>query len=118
MTTNFLFFFGKWDVLANLGETAERTLCHDPHTTLMKLRLFGETLRKFILASENICEVFGTTQVDHINTLRREGVLDPELINMFEAFRRKGFDENYRRNNSPITLLWGKLLSYSSVYFL
>lgn len=24
MTTNFSFFRGKWDVLANLGETAER----------------------------------------------------------------------------------------------
>ncbi len=90
MNSNFSFFRGKWDVLANLGETAERNVYHDPHTTLMKLRLFGETLTKFILASENIREAYGTTQVDRINTLRREGLLEPELIDMFETLRRKG----------------------------
>ncbi|WP_460223728.1 hypothetical protein, partial [Bacillus cereus] len=90
MTSNFSFFREKWDVLANLGETAERNVYYDPHTTLMKLRLFGETLTKFILASENIREAYSTTQVDRINTLRREGLLEPELIDMFETLRRKG----------------------------
>jgi type I restriction enzyme R subunit len=90
MSSNFAFFTGKWDVLAYLGETAEKNLYHDPHTTIMKLRLFGETLSKFILASENIQEVFGTTQVERINKLRREGLVDPELFEIFETLRRKG----------------------------
>ncbi|MDD9267854.1 type I restriction-modification system endonuclease [Paenibacillus sp. GCM10023248] len=90
LSSNFSFFHGKWDVLANLGETAEKNLYHDPHTTIMKLRLFGETLTKFILASENIQEAFGTTQADRINTLRREGLLEPELVDIFETLRRKG----------------------------
>jgi type I restriction enzyme R subunit len=90
MNSNFSFFKGKWDVLANLGETAEKNVHYDPHTTVMKLRLFAETLTKFILASENIKEVHGTTQVDRINTLRREGLLEPELIDIFETLRRKG----------------------------
>lgn len=90
MSSNFSFFQEKWDVLANLGETAEKNVYHDPHTTVMKLRLFAETLAKFILASENIREVYGTTQVDRINTLRREGLLVPELIDIFETLRRKG----------------------------
>ena len=90
MSSNFSFFQGKWDVLANLGETAEKNVYHDPHTTVMKLRLFAETLTKFILASENIKEAYGTTQVDRINTLRREGLLEPELIDIFETLRRKG----------------------------
>ncbi len=90
MTSNFSFFRGKWDVLANLGETAENNVYQDPHTTLMKLRLFGETLSKFILASENIRESFGTTQVDRINTLRREGLVESELIDIFDTIRRKG----------------------------
>lgn len=90
MSSNFSFFQGKWDVLANLGETAEKNVYHDPHTTVMKLRLFAETLTKFILASENIREAHGTTQVDRINTLRREGLLEPELIDIFETLRRKG----------------------------
>lgn len=90
MRSNFSFFRGKWDVLANLGESAENNVYHDPHTTIMKLRLFGETLTKFILASENIRETYDTRQVDRINTLRREGILETELIDMFETIRRKG----------------------------
>ncbi|MED4351724.1 type I restriction-modification system endonuclease [Schinkia azotoformans] len=90
MNSNFSFFQGKWDVLANLGETAEKNVYHDPHTTVMKLRLFAETITKFILAAENIKEAYGTTQVDRINTLRREGLLEPELIDIFETLRRTG----------------------------
>lgn len=90
MSSNFSFFQGKWDVLANLGETAEKNVYHDPHTTVMKLRLFAETLTKFVLAAENIKEAYGTKQSDRINTLRREGLLEPELINIFETLRRKG----------------------------
>ncbi|KML28857.1 type I restriction enzyme EcoKI subunit R [Rossellomorea marisflavi] len=90
VNSNFSFFQGKWDVLANLGETAEKNVYHDPHTSLMKLRLFGETLSKFILASENIRESYGTTQVDRINTLRREGLVEPELIDIFDTIRRLG----------------------------
>ncbi|WP_340002066.1 type I restriction-modification system endonuclease [Oceanobacillus sp. FSL K6-0127] len=90
MKSNFSFLNGKWDVLANLGETAEKNVYHDPHTTVMKLRLFAETLTKFILAAENIKEAYGTTQVDRINTLRRDGLIEPELINILETLRRKG----------------------------
>jgi type I restriction enzyme, R subunit len=90
VNSNFSFFQGKWDVLANLGETAERNVYHDPHTTVMKLRLLAETLTKFVLAAENINEAFGTNQIDRINTLRQEGLLEPELIDIFETLRRKG----------------------------
>lgn len=90
MTSNFSFLRGKWEVLANLGEAAEKNVYHDPHTTVMKLRLFAETLTKIVLASENIKETFGTTQVDRLNTLRREGLLEPELIDIFDTIRRKG----------------------------
>ena len=55
----------------------------------MKLRLFGETLTKFILASENIRSIWHDAS-NRINTLRREGLLEPELIDMFETLRRKG----------------------------
>lgn len=90
MSSNFAFFQGKWDVLANLGESAENNVYHDPHTTIMKLRLFGETLARFILAVENIREAPRTTQVERINTLRREDLIEKELIDMFETIRYKG----------------------------
>ncbi|MDN4524410.1 type I restriction-modification system endonuclease [Fictibacillus fluitans] len=90
MESNFAFFRGKWDVLANLGETAEKNLYQDPHTTVMKLRLFAETVAKFVLASDNIIEVYGTSQVNRINTMRREGLIEAELIDIFETLRLEG----------------------------
>ncbi|MDL5042016.1 hypothetical protein [Heyndrickxia coagulans] len=44
--SNFSFFKGKWDVLANLGETAEKNVYQDPHTTIMKLELKQSILSK------------------------------------------------------------------------
>ena len=90
MKSNFAFFISKWDVLANLGESAERNVYIDPHTTLMKLRLFAETMTKYILALENLEEPENKKQIDRINLLRREEILDPELIEIFHALRRKG----------------------------
>ncbi len=90
MKSNFSFFRGNWAVLANLGESAEKNVYKDPHTTLMKLRLFGETISKFILAMENIPEAPKESQVDRINTLRKEGLIEPELVDIFHTLRLKG----------------------------
>lgn len=90
MSSNFSFLREKWGVLANLGETAENNVFTDPQTTLMKLRLFAETMSKYILASDNIVEVRGTSQIDRIQTMRREGLIERELEELFDALRRKG----------------------------
>lgn len=109
MNSNFSFFQGKWAVLSNLGETAEKNVYHDPHTTVMKLRLFAETLTKFILAAENIKEAYGTKQVERINILRREGILEPELIDIVETLRRKGnvamHEAGYQKTEEAKSLL-------------
>lgn len=90
LSSNFSFFKGKWDILADLGESAEKNVYCDPQATLMKLRLFAETLAKFIIASENIQEPFGTKQVERIQILQREELMEPELIEIFEILRRRG----------------------------
>ncbi|WP_214697237.1 type I restriction-modification system endonuclease [Exiguobacterium sp. s160] len=90
MGSNFSFLNDKWSVLANLGESAERNIYIDPHTTLMKLRLFAETMTKYIFALENFQETYDTKQVDRINKLRKEGILHSELIELFETIRKKG----------------------------
>ncbi|KML32318.1 hypothetical protein VL12_15630 [Rossellomorea marisflavi] len=74
----------------------------------MKLRLFAETLTKFVLAKENIKEAFGTTQIDRINTLRREGLLEPELIDilLWEIRRSQSFAPI---NLSLIYLVYGDI---------
>ncbi|WP_397539813.1 type I restriction-modification system endonuclease [Rummeliibacillus pycnus] len=90
MNSNFMFFTGQWTVLKNLGESAEKNIYRDPHTTIMKLRLLGETIAKFILAAENVTEPYQAKQVDRINIMRREGIAEAELIEIFETLRRKG----------------------------
>lgn len=98
LNSNFAFFTGEWEVLAKLGESAERNIYRDPHTSIMKLRLLGETIAKAILASDNIREVYGTTQVDRINTLRREGLAEPEVVDIFDTLRRKGNTASHEAN--------------------
>src|SRR5687767_7905164 len=88
--SNFSFFTGQWSILANLGELAEKNVYTDPHTSLFKTRLFGETLSKFILAFENIEEPYGVKQVERIHILKRNDILDHELINMLDSLRRIG----------------------------
>lgn len=88
--SNFSFFKGEWEVLAKLGESAERNLYNDPHTSIIKLRLLGETIAKAVLASDNIREAYDTKQVDRLNTMKKEGLAEPEMLDIFHTLRRKG----------------------------
>lgn len=87
---NFYFLSDKWDILANLGETAENNVFIDPNTTLMKLRVFAETLTKFVLAYEEINETYDTKQIDRIQALRRDDLITPELEEILQTIRKKG----------------------------
>lgn len=106
--SNFDFLTEKWPILANLGETAERNVYTDPNTTLMKLRVFAETLTKYVLAYEEIKETFDTKQIDRINALRRDGLISPELENILETIRKignKAMHEGYGTQKEAATLL-------------
>ncbi|WP_407681692.1 type I restriction-modification system endonuclease [Pseudalkalibacillus salsuginis] len=88
--SNFYFLDDHWSLLTNLGETAERNLYIDPNTTLIKLRLFAETLTKYVLAYEEIKETYDTNQVDRLSVLRRDDLITEELYTMLDTIRRKG----------------------------
>lgn len=109
MSNNFSFFQDQWEVLSKLGESAERNIYLDPHTSIMKLRLLSETIAKFVLASDNIREAYGTTQIERINTIRKEGLAEPELLEIFDTLRRKGnsasHEANYGTTQEAETLL-------------
>ncbi|KSU78478.1 type I restriction enzyme, R subunit [Fictibacillus enclensis] len=105
---NFHFLSTKWDILANLGETAERNVFIDPNTTLMKLRVFAETLTKFVLAFEEIKETYDTKQTDRIQALRREDLITQELEDILETIRKKGnkaMHEGYGTQQEAHTLV-------------
>ncbi|MED1621371.1 type I restriction-modification system endonuclease [Bacillus pseudomycoides] len=88
--SNFSFFNGEWEVLAKLGESAERNVYVDPNTTISKLRLLSETIAKAVLASDNIKEFYDTNQIDRLNTMQREGLAEPEILDIFHLLRKKG----------------------------
>lgn len=90
VNSNFHFLSDKWDILANLGETAERNVFIDPNTTLMKLRVFAETLTKYVLAYEEIKETYDTNQTDRIQALRRDDLISQELEDILHTIRKKG----------------------------
>ncbi|MBJ8056689.1 hypothetical protein JDS87_33995, partial [Bacillus cereus] len=52
---------------------------------------------------------YGTKQVERINILRREGILEPELIDIVETLRRKGnvamHEAGYQKTEEAKSLL-------------
>ncbi len=88
--SNFSFLNKVWPILANLGESAEKNVYIDPNTTLIKLRMFGETLAKFINAVEEIKESYDINQKVRLDTLRNMDLINSELYEIFNTIRTKG----------------------------
>lgn len=88
--SNFTFLSNHWNILSNLAEMAERNMYTDPNTSLMKLRMFGETMTKFICALEEMRQAEGLNQIDRLNFLSREDLLTEELLDMLHAIRKQG----------------------------
>jgi len=88
--SNFVFLNNNWSILANLGETAERNVENDPNTSLIKLRMLGETLTKYVYAYEEIKENYNMKQTDRLTLLRSDDLLTSELYEILNTIRRKG----------------------------
>lgn len=90
MVGNFSFLASRWKLLSDLGEMSERNVYVDPNTSLIKLRMFGETLTKYMSALEELEESRTTTQVDRLNQLQREDLLTNEIVEMLHTLRKIG----------------------------
>ncbi|WP_159887242.1 type I restriction-modification system endonuclease [Paenibacillus puerhi] len=90
MAGNFEFLESRWTLLSGLGEMAERNLYTDPNTSLIKLRMFGETLTKYICALEELDEGREWTQVERLSLLRREDLITEEIVDMLHTLRKTG----------------------------
>lgn len=69
---------------------AERNIYIDPNTTLIKLRMFAETLTKYICAFENMDQTNLLTQVERLNVLQNEDLLTDDLLDMLHSIRKSG----------------------------
>lgn len=46
-------------------------------------------IAKAVVASDGIKEVTGTTQADRLHTMRREGLIEDEILDIFHLLRKK-----------------------------
>lgn len=90
MAGNFEFLHNRWEILSNLGEMAERNLFIDPNTSLIKLRMFGETMTKFICALEEMDETKELTQVERLSQLKRDDLITDEIEDYLHTLRKIG----------------------------
>ena len=88
--SNFDFLSPDWPVLNELGELAERNLQIDPNTSLIKLRMFAETLTKYLSAYEKMEDAAEGPQVARINLLGSSGVIPDRLLPLFHSLRKVG----------------------------
>lgn len=90
MAGNFEFLHKRWEILSNLGEMAERNLFIDPNTSLIKLRMYGETLTKYVCAMEGMDETKELTQVDRLSQLKRDDLISDEIVDYLHTLRKIG----------------------------
>lgn len=90
MAGNFEFLQERWEILSDLGEMAERNLFIDPNTSLIKLRMFGEALTKYICAMEELDETKELTQVDRLSQLKRDDLISDDIVDYLHTLRKIG----------------------------
>lgn len=93
--SNFTFLSNHWNILSNLAEMAERNVYIDPNTSLIKLRMFGETITKYIFAFEELQLSDRATQDDRLRLLKQEDLLTQELLDILHAIRMIGNKANH-----------------------
>src|SRR5690606_6053047 len=76
-------------LLVTLGCAAESYVHTDAHASMVKARLFGEVMARYLVSLLKL-SVPGDRQVDRINALTRAGVLVPQVRAWFEAVRSTG----------------------------
>lgn len=87
---NFSFLTDSWPLLAEAGNLAERNLFHDPNTSLIKLRMFGEILAKYLIAYEKLKEPEDGRPVSRLNLLAAKNVIPEKLLPLFHSIRKTG----------------------------
>ncbi|MHA6482845.1 type I restriction-modification system endonuclease [Paenibacillus sp. strain BS8-2] len=95
MAGNFEFLRERWEILSTLGEMAERNLFIDPNTSLIKLRMFGETLTQYLCALEELVETHHLNQIDRLNKLKQEDLVPEEVLDLLHSIRKVGNKANH-----------------------
>ncbi|WKS94301.1 type I restriction-modification system endonuclease [Riemerella columbina] len=92
MASNFIFLEKDYALLYQIANLSEKYLYSDPNTCMFKLRQFSEMMVNEIYQIEHIPLPMESHQANKINTLRREGMIEPIIADMLHQLRLKGND--------------------------
>jgi type I restriction enzyme R subunit len=73
-----------------VAKSAEQNLYLDPNTAISRLRLFAETMSRYILAIEEIAVDDYESQKHRLNLLRHYQLISGEISDFFELIRIRG----------------------------
>ncbi|MDQ0253402.1 hypothetical protein J2S74_000774 [Evansella vedderi] len=87
---NFDFLAKKWNLLAEIGQMAEKHVVNDPNTTLVKLRMFGETVTAILNDLEKIPRMDIHPQYKRIKRLLSKDIISYEIYDKLQFLRIRG----------------------------
>lgn len=108
MESNFAFLETKFDVLARLGEQAERYYKDDPNSCVIKLGMLGETIVNLMYQYDNLEFPYNDTSVSRIDKLYNEELLSDNVADILHLLRKKrnrAVHENYGSPEKCVALL-------------
>jgi len=112
-------FLARYDAaLAAIAVRAERYFPDDPVTCLMKLRQFGELLAQQLAARRGAYVGVDEPQADLLARLRREGLAERDVIDLFHDLRRLGNEATHaNRGDHAAAMTALKAARQLAVYF-
>jgi type I restriction enzyme R subunit len=90
MDSNFKFLSTEFQILFNLGQSAEKYIHHDPSAALFKLRLMGEKMVDSIFEIHQIEFPHENTTFRKLQVLTDEGILESKIVSLFHTIRKSG----------------------------
>ena len=91
--SNFDFLNERFSELSKLGELAEKNIYIDSSTSLVKLRIFGEYIVKYIIKLEGLDKRAPGSkgkQFNRIKILKKNELLPQEIEDILQILRKKG----------------------------
>ncbi|MCW4627878.1 MULTISPECIES: type I restriction-modification system endonuclease [Marinomonas] len=95
--SNFAFLKGHNDFLLSIAQAAENNYPDDPNTTLVKLRIFGESVANHLGKIFNIEPQ--DTQFKLLAEIQKKTNIDENIINVFHKLRTIGNDAVHKYHN-------------------
>jgi type I restriction enzyme R subunit len=90
MDSNFKFLSREFQILCNLGQSAEKYIHHDPSSALFKLRLMSEKMVDSIFEIHQIGFPSENSTFRKLQVLADEGILEDKIATLFHTLRKSG----------------------------